>query len=197
MSHRVDFKNASFLRHLCCAFFVTAVVFSGAAGVRAGWLYVLNDDMSGSRIYGFQVDEKTGALTPLSGFPINAGLGGNNSIVSERMVVDAANERLYVINDTSDTISAYSIDTSTGALKEMPFSPIELGAGNWNTIAVHPSGSPLIVGNGSSTGGAGVRSFVITETTATPAPGNPYPTTGTTAFSSEFSPDGQYRHFGF
>ena len=59
------------------------------------------------------------------------------------------------------------------------------------------TGSPLIVGNGSSTiGGGGVRSFVITATTAIPVAGNPFPTTGTTAFSSEFSQNGNYYYVG-
>ncbi len=179
------------------AILLAAFLFFGTPDAHAGFLYVLNDDSNGSQIYGFQVNEQTGALTLLSGFPVSPGNGGINSVVSERMIADTANRRLYVINDTSDTITAYSIDGSTGALTAMPFSPIALGAGTWNTIAVHPSGSPLIAGNGSSTiGGGGVRSFVITPTTATAVTGNPFPITGTTAFSSEFSQDGNYYYVG-
>ncbi len=197
MSHKIDFKHNAFLKNLFFTFFVAISILIIQTDIQAGLLYALNDDSAGSRIYGFQVDENTGALTPLSGFPVNAGAGGINSIVSERMIIDSANRRLYVINDSSETVSAYSIDIGTGALTALPFSPIALGAGTWNTIAVHPSGSPLIVGNGSSTiGGGGVRSFVITATTATPVAGNPFPTTGTTAFSSEFSQNGNYYYVG-
>ena len=166
----------------------------GLVNVSAGWLYALNDDSAGSRIYGFRVNETTGALTALSGFPVAAGNGGINSIVSERMIADRANNRLYVINDSSDSVSAYSINPITGALSELPFSPIALGAGTWNTIAVHPSGSPLIVSNGATNGAA--LSFVVTATTATPAAGSPFPLGATTAFSSVFSRDGNYFYVG-
>ncbi len=163
-------------------------------GGNAGFLYALNDDSTGSRIYGFQVNEATGALTPLSGFPVNAESGGINSIVSERMVADQANFRLYVVNDGSDTVSAYSIDPSTGALSPMPFSPIALGTGVWNTIAVHQSGSPLVVANNATNGV--VQSFVITPATATAAAGSPFNVGNAAGFSSRFSQDGNYYYMG-
>lgn len=168
------------------------MVISGTAS--AGWLYVLNDDSAGSRVYGFSVDETTGALTLLPGFPIVPGNGGINSVVSERMVADRANNRLYVVNDSSDSVAAYSVDPATGALTPLPFSPIPLGAGNWNSIAVHPGGSPLIVSNGLTN--AGSLSFSITPTTATPAVGNPFLVGATSAFSSTFSKNGSYFYVG-
>ena len=177
-----------------CLFFAAIFFFSGITPARAGWLYLLNDDSAGSRIYGFQVNEATGALTLLGGFPVNAQNGGINSIVSERMVADAQNNRLYVVNDGSDTVSAYSINSTTGAITPLPFSPIALGAGVWNTIAVHPSGSPLIVANNALNGV--VQSWNITPTTATQAAGSPFPMTGAAGFSSEFSVDGNYYYVG-
>jgi YVTN family beta-propeller protein len=161
----------------------------------AGFLYLLNDDSTGNRIYGFQVNETTGALTALPGFPVTAATGGINNIVSERMAVDPVNRRLYVVNEGSDSVSAYSIDAGTGAITAMPFSPIALGTGVWNTIAVHPSGSPVTIANNSSTSGL-VHSFVITSTTATAAAGSPYTVTGAAGFSGEFSRDGNYYYFG-
>jgi uncharacterized repeat protein (TIGR01451 family) len=83
------------------------------------------------------------------------------------MVVDAANGRLYAINEASSTVSAYSIDASSGALSALPFSPITLGTagdGIWKTLAVHPAGSPLLVADGDSS--PEVSSFSITDTTA-------------------------------
>jgi hypothetical protein len=160
----------------------------------AGYLYLLNDDSTGNRIYGFQVNESTGLLTALPGFPVSAQAGGINSVVSERMTVDPVNRRLYVINEGADTVSVYSIDPATGAITPMPFSPIALGAGTWNTIAVHQSGSPMIVSNGAS--GSGAFSFNITPTTATAAAGNPFLVGATSAFSSTFSRDGAYYYTG-
>jgi 6-phosphogluconolactonase (cycloisomerase 2 family) len=161
---------------------------------RAGFLYLLNDDSTGNRIYGFRVNESTGELTALAGFPVSAAVGGINNIVSERMTVDPVNGRLYVVNEGSDTISAYSIDRTTGSIAPMPFSPISLGAGVWNTIAVHPSGSPLIVANNSLNGV--VQSFVITPTTATAAAGSPFGVGSTAGFSSRFSVDGTFYYVG-
>ncbi|MBK9215520.1 MAG: beta-propeller fold lactonase family protein [Chloracidobacterium sp.] len=164
-------------------------------GAGNSYLYALNDDSAGSNIYGFQVDESTGTLTGLAGFPVAAGNGGINSIVSERMTVDNANGRLYVINDSSDTVSAYAINPATGALTAMPFSPIALGTGGWNSITVHPSGSPLVVASNSTNGP--VQSFVITPTTATSAAGSPYPMGAAVAgFSSRMSQDGNYYYVG-
>ena len=160
----------------------------------AGFLYLLNDDSTGNRIYGFSVNESSGALTALNGFPVSAAVGGINNIVSERMTVDAANARLYVVNEGSDSVSAYSIDRSTGAITPLPFSPIVLGAGVWNSVAVHPSGSPLIIANNALNGV--VQSFVITPTTATAAAGSPFNVGSTAGFSSRFSVDGSYYYVG-
>lgn len=175
------------------ALFFVAGIATGTAN--AGWLYVFNDDPAGSRIYGFQTNFSTGELTPIDGFPIATGGLGGNALVCERMAIDPLNHRLYVINDGSDTVSAYSINMLTGALTPMPFSPIPLGAATWNSIAVHPSGSPLIVGNGSTTAGT-AASFQITSTTATPAAGSPYPVNPASPFSSTFSADGNYFYIG-
>ncbi|PYJ08196.1 MAG: hypothetical protein DMF06_13450 [Verrucomicrobia bacterium] len=157
------------------------------------FLYALNDDPAGDKVYGFQVNEGTGALTALAGFPVAAGAGGTG-LVSERMVIDSLNRRLYVINDGSDSISAYSINPVTGAISPLPFSPIPLSAGSWNTIAIHPSGSPLIVSNGGT--GGGVLSYNITPFSATLATGTPFPVGGPTAFSSVLSRDGNYFYVG-
>ena len=39
------------------------------------------------------------------------------------------------------------MNLTTGALTALPFSPISLGSGNWNCLAVHPTGSPLVIGD--------------------------------------------------
>ncbi len=170
------------------------LIFASGVPAHAGFLYLLNDDSTGNRIYGFRVNEATGELTALSGFPVNAAVGGINNIVSERMTVDSLNGRLYVVNEGSDSVSVYSIDRGSGAIAAMPFSPISLGTGVWNTIAVHPSGSPMIVANNSLNGV--VQSFVITPSTATPAAGSPFGVGSAAGFSSHFSVNGNYYYVG-
>jgi hypothetical protein len=76
----------------------------------------------------------------------------------------------------------------------MSFNPVQLGVGTWNTVSVDPSGTIVIATNGATGGGA--MSFVVTATTATPAPGNPYALGAATAFSSTFSRDGGYFYVG-
>jgi 6-phosphogluconolactonase (cycloisomerase 2 family) len=160
---------------------------------QAGFVYVLNDNDSGNQIYGFSVNESTGALTLLAGFPVATGGngGGSVSFSSEDLTIDSVNQRLYAINDGSDTVSAYSIDPATGALAVLPYSPITLGPGTWVTIAVHPSGSPLVVGCIT----AQVRSYVLTSTRATEAAGSPYSTVAN-PFSSVFSRNGSFYYTG-
>ncbi|CAN5510595.1 hypothetical protein BH10ACI1_BH10ACI1_03810 [soil metagenome] len=161
----------------------------------AGFLYVIKDSTAGNQIYGFSVNETTGALTSLASFPVATGGTGSGFAPSEQIIIDRANNRLFVINDGSDTVSAYSINPTTGALTVLPFSPISLGTGSWNTIAVHPSGSPLIVGNGNLT--PVVKSYTITSTTATEAAGSPFSVgLNVFPFSSVFSRNGNFFYTG-
>src|SRR6185436_19048338 len=113
----------------------------------------------------------SGALVQIPGFPVpTGGVGEDDSTfdeASEQLAYDGVTRRLYAIN----TLSAFSVNPSTGALTAMPFSPIALPAGVFVTVRVHPSGSPVIVGdlfNGM------VASYVVTPTTATAAAGSPY-----------------------
>ena len=155
-------------------------------------LYVLNDHISGNQIYGYAVNETTGALIRLAGFPLSTGGIGAGFAPSEMLTIDRANLRLYAINRGSNTISAYSINATTGALTPLPFSPISLGTGTWASVVVHPSGSPLVIGNSSGQ----IASFQITATTATAAAGSPYTTGTARAFSAAFSQDGNYVYTG-
>ncbi|HLX62175.1 MAG TPA: PKD domain-containing protein [Planctomycetota bacterium] len=154
-----------------------------------GYLYALNDDVAGNKIAGYIANASGGSLFTIPGFPVATGGNGSGKNASEQLAVDHRNARLYAINAGSNTVSAYSIDLNTGALTALPFSPINLGTGNWYTIAVHPSGSPLIVGDAD---GNLVESFVITATAATAAAGSPFTTATASPFSSVFSRKGDF-----
>src|SRR5262249_14014245 len=132
----------------------------------------------------------SGALTPLPGFPVASGGNGSDVTVSEQLAYDATNSRLYVVNDGSDTLSAFSVNRATGALTALPFSPISLGNGSWFCVVVHPSGSPVIVG-----GNDYLASFVVTATSATAATGSPF-AAGTSVFSCKLSQDGNHIYAG-
>jgi uncharacterized protein (TIGR03437 family) len=168
------------------------VTVTGTTGGRNSILYVLNDSVGGNQIYGYSVNETTGALTPLAGFPVSTGSNGIDRTPSEMLIIDRANQRLYAVSNGSDTIRAYAINSATGALTPLPFSPINLGGGEWDTIAVHPSGSPLVVGATENR----LLSYQITATTATPAAGSPYSTGSASTFSTAFTHDGNYLYTG-
>jgi 6-phosphogluconolactonase (cycloisomerase 2 family) len=176
---------------LLIALLLTVFSAGQARAASAGFVYALREVSGGAnQIYGFQLDAISGALTPLSGFPVASGGNGSDVTVSEQVAYDAINSRLYVVNDGSDTLSAFSVNPMTGALTALPFSPISLGNGNWFCAAVHPSGSPVIVG-----GNNDLASFVVTGASATAAPGSPF-NAGTSVFSCKFSRDGSHIYAG-
>ena len=87
---------------------------------------------------------------------------------------DAANKRLYALNSGtsgSNTVNAWSVNTATGALTAMPFSPFFLPTGPFTffrSMCANPSGSVLVFGReGVYPGFLNVASFLITATTAT------------------------------
>ncbi len=164
----------------------------GAAGPAPVFLYALVDvSAAPNQLHGFSVDATSGALTLLAGFPMAAGGNGGGLTRSEQMAYDPANGRLYVANG-STSVSVFSVNGATGALTPLPFSPIFHGvASGGSCIAVHPSGSPLVVGNSSGV----VVSFNITTTTATAAAGSPF-AAGAPSFSCAFSRDGNFFYTG-
>src|SRR5205814_729255 len=95
------------------------------------------------------------------------------------------NRRLYVVNEGSSSLSVFAI-VSTGALIPLPFSPISI-VGDCATVAVHPNGSPVLVGTN-----GGVVSIVVTATTSTVAAGSPFATAGASLFGSAISRDGAF-----
>ena len=153
-----------------------------------GFVYSLNTLTIGSNYIHASGVGPTGTLTQLPGFPLPTGGLGTTNTISEQITYDAVNGRLYAINDGSDTLSAYAVNRATGALTPLPFSPIPLGSGQWYSVRVHPSGSPVTVGDGAGR----VASFVVTPTTATAAAGSPFGIGLPSLFSSVFSRDGSY-----
>lgn len=178
--------QAAFVCVLLCLFLLCGAVISA----HAGFVYVLNDVTTGNNIYGFSVNEQTGELTPLAGFPVSTGFNGGGSTNLEMIAVDNLNKRLYAVNRGSNNISAYSINETTGALSPLSFSPIA-GIANERSIKVHPTGSPLIVA------GDAVASYVVTPSSATPAAGSPFAVgTGVGPGGSTLSRDGNYFYTG-
>jgi hypothetical protein len=163
-----------------------------AAAQTTGFVYAFREVYLGAnQIFGFRLDVVTGALTALPGFPINTGGNGFGMSLSQQMAY--RNGRLYVINDSSDTISVYDVNRTTGALTPALFSPIALSSRTWGCLAVSPSGSTVVVG--AIDGSPLVASFAITATSATPISSVASGDSAAPA-SCAFSADGSYLYAG-
>jgi 6-phosphogluconolactonase (cycloisomerase 2 family) len=170
---------------------LVALLAGSAAAGQIGFVYALQQVNGGAnQIYGFRFDSSSGGLTLLPGFPVASGGTGTANLTSEQLVY--ADGRLYVLNNGSDTMTAFDVNRSTGALTATRFGAIALGTGTWVCLAVHPSGSPVVVGNGLG----GLSSFVVTDTTATAAAGSPFATGTALPFSCGFSHDGKFVYTG-
>lgn len=156
------------------------------ANAYAGFLYVLNErDGLSNRLYGYRVNEITGALTPLSWSPMSTNGNGAVNPTGELLAVDATNQRLYVVNNGTFDISSYSIDPATGDLAPLLPTPFNT-VGVWRTIAVHPLGSPVVLGRTSPNA---VTAYRIDTNFATLS-GNVSGTAAAIPHSSTFSRDG-------
>ena len=174
---------------------IAAVLVSASVAVAAPpYVYALRQVSGGAnRIYGFGLDQATGELTALPGFPVAT--GGNGGVGRWREQLVFGGGRLFAVNDGSNTLSVFAVNQATGALTAMPFSPVALGSGFWGVVGVHPTGSPVLVGN--VVGEGSLTSLVITPTAATAASGSPFAMGADSHPSSiAFSRDGYYVYAG-
>jgi 6-phosphogluconolactonase (cycloisomerase 2 family) len=180
--------------HQCAATLALVVVVlvpTRAAAQTTGFVYGLSRatfSPGPQSLYGLSLDA-TSQLIPLPGFPILT--GGNAEAGSpERLFYDAARSRLYALN-TSGSVSAWSVNNSTGALTSLPFSPIVLPPGFASCISVNPNGSVLVVGQGNR-----VASYRVGAGTATPALASSFSLSSGFPSSCTFSRDGQFLYAG-
>lgn len=112
--------------------------------LKGKFAYVADYSTSGAGdIAGFNINARTGALTPLKGSPFAAGSSPS------WMTVDPNDKFLYVSNLGSNNISGYAIDSKSGALKAVPKSPFNAG-GEPYALIIDPAGKFLYEGNQSS-----------------------------------------------
>ena len=106
-----------------------------------------------------------GALTPIAGSPFAAGAG------AEFMAFDSAHNLLLVSNQAANSLSVFSVNTSTGVLTAVPGSPFLTGS-RPTGVAVAPMAGLVFVGNQND---SSVSVFSINSQTGalTPAPASP------------------------
>lgn len=139
--------SAGFAHRVCVLISIAFLPFldATARAQTTAFVYALNSTLESNLIYGFRFDAASGTLTLLSGFPMKTG-----GLTFNRCVQAMAygGGRLYALNYQTRTLNVFAVNRTTGALTELPFSPIALGSGGWCSVAVHPSGSPVVVGRG-------------------------------------------------
>jgi 6-phosphogluconolactonase len=98
-------------------------------------------DLTSGRIFAYQINQSSGALTAAAGSPFPVPSGGQPSIA----VTDGAGKFLYATL-ISGGIAAFTVDSVTGALINVPGSPFTT-SNEPNSIAVSPTGKYLYVAN--------------------------------------------------
>jgi 6-phosphogluconolactonase (cycloisomerase 2 family) len=87
------------------------------------FLYVCNIDS----LQTFAIDSGTGTLTAV-GFPQTTGLG------TSALALDSTGTTLYLVNETTNTVSTFSVDGVTGAATLLGSAPT--GSGPQSVIAI-------------------------------------------------------------
>jgi DNA-binding beta-propeller fold protein YncE len=133
----------------------------------------------GGNVSGYTINSTSGALTPIPGSPFPAGS------VPDSVAVDPSGRFAYVANSFvfvgGNSVSGYTIDSTSGALTPISGSPFPAGLVP-KSVAVDPSGRFAYVANGGRFPRPGnVSAFTIDSTTGslTPIPGSPFPTGAT------------------
>ena len=147
------------------------------------FVYVANEDFD--NISAYTIDSATGALTPVPGSPFAA--AGNTPT---GVAVDPSGKFAYVttrclsnVSCLNGTVSAYTINSTTGALTLVPGSPLAAGRIP-ESVAVDPSSKVRLCGKCLRQqcafpivdGGGTVYAYAIDRTTGTltPVPGSPF-----------------------
>ena len=166
--------------YFSCPAFVRPVLFKHGHNVPAEWLrheqecdavsptapssfaFVTN---SGSGEVSVFAISKSGSLSLVPGSPFPAGAG------AEFMAFDAVHKFLFVSNQTANTVSAFSVNASTGMLTPVPGTPFATGA-RPTGIAVDPLGRFVFVANQASNS---ISVFLIAANgSLSPVAGSPF-----------------------
>ena len=111
-----------------------ALLLASTAMAQSQFVYTNNNESTGepneppNTVSAFAVGTN-GALAAVAGSPYKTGgTGGGNSIDPEEIAIASAHNAsfLYAANDGSGTISAFKINSTTGALTHVQGSPLDV-----------------------------------------------------------------------
>ena len=147
-----------------------------------GFAYVAN---SASTLSAYSINGTTGALSPLA-------LSATSAGGPYAFAVTPNSKFLFVADLGNYTVSAFSVDSATGALTAISGSPFATVSRPWG-IAVDPSGKFLYVSSSGGTSNLGIAAYTIDSTTGALAPiaGSPY-AAGSGNYSVAITPNGQF-----
>lgn len=154
------------------------------------FLYVSDD--AGNNIYGFQISQTDGTLTPVPGSPFNGSAFNLSS--PEFVVTDHSGSYLYAVNLNSATVSAYTINQSSGAVAPLASNPTIATDTSPLFATLDPSGTHLYVANEGAAAGAGtVSAYSIGTGGALTSVGSATAITGNTdVLNVAVDPSGKY-----
>jgi len=165
------------------------------ASVHAADFVYTNNDLGANTVSAFSVGP-TGVLTPVPGSPFStAGLGlGGGFFASNRATTRTVGNTLYAANGGSNSVSAFTINPSTGVLIPVAGSPFATGgsAGFFGiSLAATPNDLFLFAANG---GSANITVYSIAASGAlTPIVGSPFPAgAGGAPDGIKVTPDGNF-----
>ena len=133
--------------------------------------YVFVGNEGSNDISAFAVNSASGALTAVPGSPFPA---GTDPKALALYGVSGVGTYLYVANAGSDTVSAFAVDSSTGALT--PLSPATFATGKGpSSIAVDPALGHIYVANNGGSNDVSAFSVDIGTGLLTPLAWSPFP----------------------
>ena len=173
------------LRVVLCLFLVGASPLW--AHHTADFAYVTNGGANSISVY--DINSKTGALTPVPGSPFATG------VFPISATVDPNGRFVYVANAGIPTnvysVSAYAVNQKSGALTEIPGSPFATGV-QPASVTINPNGRFAYVADaGLDDGDIAVYTVNATTGALTPVAGSPF-AAGHEATSLAVSPNGKF-----
>jgi len=125
-------------------------LFAGKVSGQNNFVYTNNNPSGPNTVSAYSV-AADGSLTPVPGSPFSTfGVGtGGGFFASSRITAYPVGNLLYVANDGSDDVSAFSIDPGTGALTLVLGSPFDTGgaSGLGTSLAATPDNRFLFAAN--------------------------------------------------
>lgn len=170
--------------------FATGTFPSGVAVDPSGrFLYVVN--ILSNNVSAYTINATTGALTPVAGSPFATGGGLNAG--PNALAIDPSGKFAYVANNGGDGVSAYTINTTSGALTPVAGSPFAGFAGPAG-VTVDPSGRFVYVANAANITSGSVSALTIDGSSGalTPVAGSPFATGGGGSRGVAVEPAGKF-----